>query len=140
MYKKIRKYVNTIAKKIANNINFSIFSASLWYLSTSIHYIYSSINIYHINIYLSTFMSSFYLYIWLSIYLSFYQSFISISYHLSWLFIIILIYCPFIHIHTGCSLNIVFFLKILCFFWTLPVLLQRRCSTCPVCVHTLTPR
>ena len=26
------------------------------------------------------------------------------------------------------------------FFWTLPVLLQRWCSTCPVCVHTLTPR
>ena len=26
------------------------------------------------------------------------------------------------------------------FFWTLPVLLQRCCSTCLVCVHTLTPR
>ena len=38
---------------------------------------------------------------------------------------------------TGCTLNIVFFLKI---FWTLPILLQRRCSTCLVCVHTLTPR
>ena len=33
-----------------------------------------------------------------------------------------------------------FFLKILWFFWTLPVLLERWCSTCPVCVHTLTPR
>ena len=41
---------------------------------------------------------------------------------------------------TGCSLNIVFFLKILWFFWTLPVLLQRWWSTCLVCVHTLTPR
>ena len=39
---------------------------------------------------------------------------------------------------TGCSLNIVFFsLKILSFFRTLPVLLQRWwCSTCLVCVHT----
>ena len=26
------------------------------------------------------------------------------------------------------------------FFWTLPVLLQRWCSTCLVCVHTLTQR
>ena len=44
-------------------------------------------------------------------------------------------------VYTGCSLNIVFFLKILWFFWTLPVLLQ-RCwySTCLVCVHTLTPK
>ena len=33
-----------------------------------------------------------------------------------------------------------FFLKMLCFFWTLPVLLQRWFSTCLVCVHTLTPR
>ena len=33
-----------------------------------------------------------------------------------------------------------FFLKILWFFWTLPVLLQRWCSTCLVCLHTLTPR
>ena len=33
--------------------------------------------------------------------------------------------------NTGCSLNIVFFL---------PVLLQRWCSTCLVCVHTLTLR
>ena len=33
-----------------------------------------------------------------------------------------------------------FFLKILWFFWTLPVLLQRWFSTCLVCVHTLTPR
>ena len=33
-----------------------------------------------------------------------------------------------------------FFLKILWFFWTLPVLMQRLCSTCLVCVHTLTPR
>ena len=33
-----------------------------------------------------------------------------------------------------------FFLKILWFFSTLPVLLQRWCSTCLVCVHTLTPR
>ena len=41
---------------------------------------------------------------------------------------------------TGCSLNIVFFLKIFWLFWTLPVLLQRWCSTCLVCVHTLTPR
>ena len=31
-----------------------------------------------------------------------------------------------------------FFLKILWFFLTLPVLLQRWCSTCRVCVHTLT--
>ena len=37
---------------------------------------------------------------------------------------------------TGCSLNIVFCLKILWFFWTLPGLLQRWCSTCLVCVHT----
>ena len=36
-------------------------------------------------------------------------------------------------IHTEC-----FFLKILWIFWTLPVLLQRWCSTCLVCVHTLT--
>ena len=40
---------------------------------------------------------------------------------------------------TGCSLNIVFFLKMLRFFWTLSVLLQRWCSTCLVCVHTLAP-
>ena len=40
---------------------------------------------------------------------------------------------------TGCSLNIVFFCKMLWFFWTLQVLLQRWCSTCH-CVHTLTPR
>ena len=40
---------------------------------------------------------------------------------------------------TGCSLNIVFFLKILWFFWTLQVLLQRRCLTYHS-VHTLTPR
>ena len=40
---------------------------------------------------------------------------------------------------TGCSLNIVFFLKMLWFFWTLPVLLQRWCLTCR-CVHSLTPR
>ena len=32
------------------------------------------------------------------------------------------------------------FLKILWFFWTLPVLLQRWFSTCLVFVHTLTPR
>ena len=39
---------------------------------------------------------------------------------------------------TGCSLNIVFFLKM--FFVTLQVLLlQRLCLTCH-CVHTLTPR
>ena len=38
----------------------------------------------------------------------------------------------------GCSLNIVFFLKMLWFFWTLQVLLQRRwCLTCH-CVHTHT--
>ena len=36
--------------------------------------------------------------------------------------------------NTGCSLNIVFFPSFL------PVLLQRWCSTCLVCVHTLTPR
>ena len=36
-------------------------------------------------------------------------------------------------LNTGCTLNIVFFLKIC-------VLLQRWCSTCLVCVHTLTPR
>ena len=41
---------------------------------------------------------------------------------------------------TGCSLNIVFFLKIFWIFWTLPVLLQRWCSTCLVCVHILTSR
>ena len=29
-----------------------------------------------------------------------------------------------------------FFLKISKFFWTLPVLLQRRCSICLICVHT----
>ena len=33
-----------------------------------------------------------------------------------------------------------FFLNILWFFWTLPVLLQRWFSTCLVCVHTLTPK
>ena len=42
--------------------------------------------------------------------------------------------------YTGCSLNIVFFLTILWFFWTLSVLLQRWCSTWLVCVHTLTPK
>ena len=43
--------------------------------------------------------------------------------------------------YTGCSLHIVvFFLKILWFFWTLSDLLQRWCSTCLACVHTLTPR
>ena len=42
--------------------------------------------------------------------------------------------------YTGCSLNIVFFLKMLWFFLTLQVLLlQRWCLTCH-CVHTLTPR
>ena len=44
-------------------------------------------------------------------------------------------------ISTGCSLKILFFLKMLWFFWTLPVQLQ--CwffFTCLVCVHTLTPR
>ena len=41
--------------------------------------------------------------------------------------------------YTGCWLNIVLFLKMLWFFWTLQVLLQRWCSTCH-CVHTLTPR
>ena len=41
---------------------------------------------------------------------------------------------------TGCLSNIVFFLKMLWFFWTLQGLLQRWCSTCLVCVHTLTPR
>ena len=41
---------------------------------------------------------------------------------------------------TGCSLNIVFCLKILWFFWTLPVLQQRWFSTCLLCVHKLTPR
>ena len=35
---------------------------------------------------------------------------------------------------TGCSLNIVFFLQIFWIFWTLPVLLQRWCSTCLACV------
>ena len=34
----------------------------------------------------------------------------------------------------------VFFLKMLWFFWILQVLLQRWCSTCLVCVHTLTRR
>ena len=41
---------------------------------------------------------------------------------------------------TGCILNIVFFLKMLWFFLTLPVLLQRWCSTCHLAVHTLTLR
>ena len=41
-------------------------------------------------------------------------------------------------VYTGCLLNIVFFLNILWFFWTLPVLLHRWCSTCLMCVHTLT--
>ena len=40
---------------------------------------------------------------------------------------------------TGCSLIIVFFLKMLRFLWTLQVLLQRWCLTCH-CVHTLTTR
>ena len=39
---------------------------------------------------------------------------------------------------TGCSLNIEFFLKMFWFFWTLSVLLQCWCLTCP-CVHTVTP-
>ena len=34
------------------------------------------------------------------------------------------------------TLDIVFFLKMLWFFWTLPVLLQRWCSTCLVCTYT----
>ena len=34
----------------------------------------------------------------------------------------------------------IFFFKMLEFFWTLSVLLERWCSTCLVCVHTLTPR
>ena len=47
----------------------------------------------------------------------------------------------FILLCTGCSLNIVFFfLKVLWFFSTLRVLLQRWFSTCLVCVHTRTPR
>ena len=41
--------------------------------------------------------------------------------------------------NTGCSLNIVFFLEILWFFWTLPVLLQRWCSTCHLVVHAWGP-
>ena len=42
--------------------------------------------------------------------------------------------------YTGCSGKIVFFsLKCCVFFLTLPVLLQRWCSTCLVFVHTLTP-
>ena len=41
--------------------------------------------------------------------------------------------------YTGCSLDIVFFLKMLWFFWTLQVLLKCWCLTC-YCVHTLTPR
>ena len=40
----------------------------------------------------------------------------------------------------GVHKKLCFFLKILCFFWTLPVLLQRWFSTCLVCVHTLTPK
>ena len=40
----------------------------------------------------------------------------------------------------GVHEKLCFFLKILWFFWTLPVLLQRWCSTCLVSVHTLTPR
>ena len=42
-------------------------------------------------------------------------------------------------VSTGCSINIVFFLKMLLFFWTLSVLLQRWCLTCHR-AHTLTPR
>ena len=49
------------------------------------------------------------------------------------------IYVFYDKICTGCSLKIVFFLKFFWFFWTLPVLLQRWCSTCH-CVHSLTPR
>ena len=41
--------------------------------------------------------------------------------------------------YTGCSLNIVFFLKIFWFFWTQQVLLQRWWLTCH-CINTLTPR
>ena len=41
---------------------------------------------------------------------------------------------------TGYSLIIVFFLKVLWLFWTLPVLLHRWFSTCLVFVHTMTPR
>ena len=37
--------------------------------------------------------------------------------------------------YTGCSLNVVFFLKMFRFFLTLPVLLQCWCLTCH-CVHT----
>ena len=39
----------------------------------------------------------------------------------------------------GVHLILCFFLKMLLFFWTLPVLLQRLCFTCLLCVHTLTP-
>ena len=42
--------------------------------------------------------------------------------------------------YTGCLLNIVFFSLKMWYSWTLPVLLQRRCSTCLVCVDTLTPK
>ena len=38
-------------------------------------------------------------------------------------------------LHTGCSLNIVFYLKMLCFFLTLQVLLQRWSSTCHLVVQ-----
>ena len=49
--------------------------------------------------------------------------------------------CLFLYsLGTGCSLNIVYFLKIFWIFWTLPVLLQRWCSSCLACVHTLTSR
>ena len=45
-------------------------------------------------------------------------------------------YMFIVSLSTGCSLNI----KMLWFFLTLPVLIQRWCSTCLVCVLTLTPR
>ena len=41
--------------------------------------------------------------------------------------------------HTGCSLNIVFFLKF-CDFSELCLFCCSASSTCLVCVHTLTPR
>ena len=43
-------------------------------------------------------------------------------------------------LYTGCSLIVVFFLKISWIFWTLRVLLKRWCSICLVCVHTVTTK
>ena len=54
----------------------------------------------------------------------------------------IVIRCSLEGYATGCLFikYCVFSLKFDDFFWTLPVLLQRWCSTCLMCVHTLTQR